>query len=257
MTTPEVLGLGMLGLMIGSFLNVCVARLPKGESIVSPGSRCPHCAVPIRWFDNVPVLSYLVLGGRCRSCRIHISLRYPIVELLTALAFVSQGLVVGEWGVWLAARLIFVALLTALAATDLETYRLPNSMTLGGTAVGLLASVYAPPGWQDAALGVLLGGGLLLAIRGAWLAATGTDAMGLGDVKMLAMIGAFLGWQQVWLVLLVSTVAGAVVGIALTTAGTGTLRTKLPFGVFLSLGAAVAAVVGTPLLEWYLGVVLP
>lgn len=256
MTTPELLVLGVFGLMIGSFLNVCIARVPAGESIVAPGSRCPQCGTPIRWSDNIPVLSYLWLSGRCRACRAAISMRYPAVEFLTAAMFVTQGLVVGDVGVWLAARLVFVALLIALAAIDLETFRLPNVMTISGTCVGLVCSVAAPPGLRDAVLGAVCGAGLLLAIRWAWLKMTGTDAMGLGDVKMLGMIGAFLGWQQVWLVLLLSTIAGAAVGVAMIARGSGTGRTRLPFGVFLALGAGIASVVGHELLTWYLGFVL-
>jgi leader peptidase (prepilin peptidase)/N-methyltransferase len=253
--TPEILlpAVGVFGLMIGSFLNVCIARLPLGQSVVSPGSRCPGCRAPIAWYDNIPVVSYVLLRARCRRCGAAISARYVLVEVVTALAFVGQAALMPEVSVGLASRLVLTALLVALAATDLETFRLPNPLTLGGLAAGLIFSVFGPPGPMDAALGVLAGGGILLAIRWAWLSATGTDAMGLGDVKMLAMIGAFLGWQQVFVVLLLSTVVGALVGVGVSVARRGTLQTRLPFGVFLAVAAYAASVVGGPILAWYLG----
>lgn len=243
----------VLGLMVGSFLNVCIARIPAGESVVTPGSKCPACGTSIAWFDNIPVVSFLVLRGRCRSCGVAISPRYLAVELLTAVAFAAQGWAEPTLGAPLVSRLVFTALLVALAGTDLETFRLPNPLTIGGTLVALGLSVVAPPGVLDAVIGAALGGGILLAIRWGWLRATGTDAMGLGDVKMLAMIGAFLGWQQVFVVLLLSTFVGALVGVTVAAAGRGTMRTKLPFGVFLAMAAFAASLVGEPLLAWYLG----
>lgn len=253
MTIDPVWPALVFGLMVGSFLNVCIARLPAGESIVSPASRCPHCRQPIRWRDNLPVLSYLVLGGRCRSCRASIGPRYVIVELVTGALFALQAWHIGEVNALLASRLTFTALLVALAATDLETFRLPNPLTLGGVAAGLAFSVVAPPGLAASAIGAAVGAAILWGIRWAWLRATGKDAMGLGDVKMLAMIGAFLGWQQVWVVLMLSTLVGAVVGVGLAAAGRGTMGTKLPFGVFLAGAALVASQVGERLLSWYLG----
>ncbi|MCC7185641.1 MAG: prepilin peptidase [Acidobacteria bacterium] len=258
MTPMEIVVVGIFGLMVGSFLNVCIARLPRGESIVTPASTCPSCRRLIAWRDNIPVLSYLWLRGRCRQCAAPISVRYPLVEAGTAVAFVVQAMVMsGEpAGVALGSRLVLTALLITLAVTDAETFRLPNPLTYGGLIIGVGLSFVAPPGVQDAILGALLGAGVLLAIREAWLRATGTDAMGLGDVKMLAMIGAFLGWPQVFVVLLLSTVVGAVVGVAVAASGGGSMRTKLPFGVFLAMAAYVASLVGDRLLAWYLGLLV-
>lgn len=257
MTPVDYAIVGLLGLMVGSFLNVCIARLPAGESIVSPPSRCPSCARPIGWGDNIPVVSYVLLRGRCRGCRAHISLRYPLVEAGTAAVFLLQACTEPAIGVPLASRLVFSALLVALAVTDWETFRLPNALTFSGLAAGLGFALVIPPGLFDALVGAALGAGILLAIRWAWLRATGTDAMGLGDVKMLAMIGAFLGWQQVFVVLLLSTLAGAIVGLLVAGTGRGSMRTKLPFGVFLAMAALVASLAGAPLLEWYLGLLQP
>ncbi len=245
--------LGLFGLIIGSFLNVCIGRLPAGESIVSPPSRCPHCGKGIAWHDNIPVLSYLVLGGRCRGCRAPISLRYPLVELTTSLCFVLQGLAHGDDIPLLASRLVFTALLIVLFGTDLETMRLPNVLTLPGLVAGLAFSIWLPPGLIASAIGAAIGAAIPFLIRWAWRAATSVDAMGLGDVKMLAMIGAFLGWRQVWVVLFLASVTGAVIGIAVTAGRGRSMRTRLPFGTFLALAAFVASLAGESLLAWYMG----
>jgi leader peptidase (prepilin peptidase)/N-methyltransferase len=239
--------------MIGSFLNVVIARLPAGESIVFPGSRCPSCRTPIRWHDNLPVLSYVLLRGKCRACHAAISIRYPIVEAITGAAFLCQALLWGDDLPLLAARLVLTGLLVALFGTDLETQRLPNVLTLPGIVVGLLFSIWLPPGVVSSLIGVALGGGILLLIRWLWRKVAGTEGMGLGDVKMLAMIGAFLGWQQVWLVLLFSSLTGAVFGIALMVSGSRSLQSRLPFGTFLAVAAFLASLFGDRLLTWYLG----
>jgi leader peptidase (prepilin peptidase)/N-methyltransferase len=245
--------LGVLGLMVGSFLNVVIGRVPAGHSIVRPGSRCPSCGTPIHWFDNIPILSYVLLGGRCRRCRAGISLRYPVVEGATGAAFVLQGLTFGDDPALLAQRLVFTGILVALFGTDLETQRLPNVITLPGIVVGLAFSVFVPPGLLACVAGAVLGALILAAIRTGWQRATGVEGMGLGDVKMIATIGAFLGWQQVWVVLFLSSIAGAVVGVALAAAGGRSMQTRLPFGTFLALAAFAASLVGEPLVAWYLG----
>jgi leader peptidase (prepilin peptidase)/N-methyltransferase len=251
-TALAIVWIGVLGLMVGSFLNVVIGRLPAGESIVSPGSRCPACGTAIRWSDNIPVFSYLVLGGRCRACRAPISLRYPLVEVVTAAAFMLQAFVFLDEPVVLAQRLVFTGLLVALFGTDLETQRLPNVLTLPGIAVGLAFSVVVPPGLVAALLGAALGASILALIRWGWERATGVEGMGLGDVKMIAMIGAFLGWQQVWVVLFLSSIAGAVIGVLLAALGGRTMQTRLPFGTFLALAAYAASLVGPDLVAWYL-----
>lgn len=248
-----VIALVLLGAMVGSFLNVCIVRLPRGESVVRPRSRCPQCQSPIRWHDNIPVLSYVILGGRCRACRTRISRRYPIVELVTAAAFGVQGLAFSNQPIVLAERLVFTALLIVLFGTDLETERLPNIVTVPGIAVGLAWSVWGPPGLEDSLLGVALGAGILLAIRWLWFWWKGVDGMGLGDVKMLAMIGAFLGWQHVWVVLFFASLAGAVTGLVLTLLRSRSFQSRLPFGTFLALAAFATSVWGNGLLTWYSG----
>jgi leader peptidase (prepilin peptidase)/N-methyltransferase len=260
MTGGELLVIGILGLMVGSFLNVCIGRLPAGESVVTPPSHCPKCGTPLAWRDNVPVLSWIWLGGKCRTCGVPISPRYVIVELATAVVFVVQGLMLDTSPlvdssalVELASRLVFSSLLVALLATDIETFRLPTPLTYFGIVAGILFSLAGPPGLVSSLIGAASGAGVLLAVRQAWLMAMGVDALGLGDVKMLAMMGAFLGWPHVWVVLLFSSVVGAIVGIGLALAGRGTMQTKLPFGVFLSLAALASSLWGQRFIDWYLG----
>lgn len=253
MTPAFYVVLGVFGLMVGSFLNVCITRIPAGESVVSPRSRCPRCRTPIAGYDNIPVLSYLILRGRCRTCGLPISALYPAVELATAAAFVGQGLVVGDNLTLLAARLVFTAMLIVLFGTDLQTMRLPNAITLPGVVVGLAFSLVLPPGIASSAIGAALGAAVPWVIRWVWFRATRVEAMGLGDVKMLAMIGAFLGWQQVWVVLFLSSLCGALVGVILLGIRKRSLASRLPFGTFLALAGYAASLVGEPLIRWYLG----
>jgi leader peptidase (prepilin peptidase)/N-methyltransferase len=244
---------GVFGLMVGSFLNVCIARIPSGESVVRPRSRCPRCRCLIAWFDNVPIVSYIVLGGRCRRCREPIGLKYPLVEAATALAFVGQAWFAGPDLSALAVRLVFTAALIVLFMTDLETMRLPDVVTLPGIAVGVASSTILPPGIIESVAGAVVGAAIPWGIRWVWFRWRGVEAMGLGDVKMLAMIGAWLGWQQVWVVLFLSSLAGAAVGLSLTAGRRRTLAARLPFGTFLAASAYLASLVGEELLSWYLG----
>ena len=244
---------GIAGLMVGSFLNVCISRLPQGVSVILPRSRCPSCRAPIRWQDNVPVISYFLLRGRCRDCAARIAVRYPLVEAGTSAAFVAQATMVGEDGWLLASRLVLTSLLIVLAVTDLETQRLPNAVTLPGLLVGLIFSLRVGPGLESSLIGVVLGAALPLAIRNVWKMFKGVEGMGLGDVKMLAMIGAFLGWAQVWLVLLLASVSGAVVGLVLVVIGAQSMTGRLPFGTFLAAAAFAASLFGDRLLSGYIG----
>ena len=253
MTPGTLVLLGVFGLMIGSFLNVCIARLQAGESEVSPRSRCPKCRATIAWYDNVPVLSYLMLGGKCRHCGTRFGVIYPMVELVTAFSFIAQGVVVGDNWPLLSVRLLFTALLIVLFGTDLATMRLPNVITYPGIVLGLMFSVFLPPGFVTSLAGAVLGAAIPGLIRWAWHRAKGVEAMGLGDVKMLAMIGAFLGWQQIWVVLFIGSLTGAVVGIALLRSRGRSLASRLPFGTFLAVAAFVASLFGEPLIDWYLG----
>ena len=183
-------GLAVLGLAVGSFLNVCIHRLPHGRSIVQPPSNCPHCGYVLRWYDNFPVLSYAMLGGKCRQCRASISIRYPIVELVTMAIFVAHFLVLGP-DIILVPRLVFACALIVLFAIDLEHHLLPNVITLPGVVVGLAFSLMLPPGIVDALIGAIAGGGVLWLVGEAYFRYSGVEGMGGGDVKMLAMIGAF------------------------------------------------------------------
>jgi leader peptidase (prepilin peptidase)/N-methyltransferase len=249
---PQLAILVLLGLAVGSFLNVCIHRLPRGESLNSPPSRCPHCDYRLRWSDNIPLVSYAFLGGRCRQCRARISVRYPIVELITMALFVAHGAVFG-WTPLLVPRLVFACAMVVLFAIDLEHHLLPNVITLPGIAVGLIASAVLPPGIVDALIGVLIGGGVLWLIGEAYFRYSGQEGMGGGDVKMLAMIGAFLGWKLVLVTLVLSSVLGSVIGLIVIAARKGGLKYALPYGTFLALGALVASLAGEAIVNWYVG----
>jgi leader peptidase (prepilin peptidase)/N-methyltransferase len=243
--------LGLFGLTIGSFLNVCIYRIPQGLSIVSPPSRCGSCGKPLRWYHNVPVVSWLVLRGRCGFCGARISARYPAIELLTGVVFALHAFVFAP-GPLLLVRLAFAAVLIVLAFIDVDHRILPDSMTLTGIPLGFLASVFLPPGWQASLIGILVGGGSLWLIAEAYYQWRRIEGMGMGDVKMLAMIGAVLGWRAVVVTLVLSSFSGALVGAVLMTRAKDGMKYALPFGTFLSAGALAASLVGEPLVEWYL-----
>lgn len=253
--SPDALTLFLavvLGLSVGSFLNVCIYRLPRGQSLARPASRCPACGRPLRWFDNVPVVSWVLLGGKCGQCRAPISIRYPLIELSTALLVVLVVLLTPP-GPLLASRLILTCALIVLFAIDLELQILPNAITLPGIVVGFLFSFFAPPGWRDSLLGILVGGGVLYAVAGAYYLVRREEGLGMGDVKMLAMLGAFLGWRAVLLTLILASFSGALVGIGLMATARGGMRYALPFGTFLAIGAMVAMLSGDQIIGWYLG----
>jgi len=239
------------GLAVGSFLNVCIYRLPRHESIVWPGSRCTSCGRSLAWFENIPVAGWVALRGRCRTCGAAISVQYPLVESITAIVFAGGFLVYGlTW--LLAVRLVFACALIVLFAIDLEHRILPNIVTLPGVVAGFVASWFLPPGWLSSLIGIALGGGVLFAIAEAYYRVRGQEGLGMGDVKMLAMIGAFLGWPLTLLTLIFASFAGSVVGVGLIVLGRGTMQAALPFGTFLALGALAATIAGEPLLAWYL-----
>jgi leader peptidase (prepilin peptidase) / N-methyltransferase len=250
--TLAVVAFALLGLAVGSFLNVCIHRIPRGGSIASPPSACPACHARLRWYDNLPVLSYLLLSGRCRACGHPISPRYPVVEIVTMAVFLLH-LVVFGWTALLAVRVAFACALIVLFAIDLEHQLLPNVITLPGIAAGLAASLVLPPGLRDAVLGTLVGGGVLWLIGEAYYRYAGQEGMGGGDVKMLAMIGAFLGWPLVVVTLVLSSVAGSAIGLLVIAIRRGGMKHALPFGTFLALGALVASLVGDQIVAWYLG----
>ena len=252
MSGPAVpLLLAAAGLATGSFLNVCIHRMPRSRSVVWPASACTACGRTLRWFENVPLAAWLALRGRCRTCGSRISPVYPLVELATPALFLLQYNLLG-WQPLLAARLLLCAALVVLFVTDLRHRVLPDAVTLPGIGVGLLAALVVEPGWPDALLGAVAGGGLLLAVARAYAALRGEEGLGMGDVKMLAMIGAFLGWQLTYVTLLLATVLGSVAGIGMLAFGLADRRYPLPFGSFLAAGAVAASAVGQPLIRWYL-----
>jgi leader peptidase (prepilin peptidase)/N-methyltransferase len=243
---------GAFGALIGSFLNVCIHRLPRGTSIVWPGSACPACGRHLAWFENIPVLSFLALGGRCRTCRIPISIRYPMVEGITALVFAASWWYFGP-GPLLVSRVVLTSALIVLFAIDLEHHLLPNAITLPFIAVGFVFSLVTEPGWMDSLLGILAGAGILYAIAEIYFRVRHEEGLGMGDVKMLAMIGAFLGWKLMLVTLMMASFSGSIIGLTLIALRRGDMKYALPFGTFLALGAALAATVGSRLLDWYLG----
>jgi leader peptidase (prepilin peptidase)/N-methyltransferase len=239
------------GAVIGSFLNVCIYRLPRGTSIVWPASGCPSCARRLAWFENIPIVSYITLAGRCRTCRVPISLRYPIVEALTAAMFALAWWYYGP-GPLLASRLLLGCALIVLFAVDLEHHLLPNAITLPGILVGFAFSFITEPGWPASLAGIVVGGGALFLIAETYYRLRHEEGLGMGDVKMLAMIGAFIGWKLTLVTLMMASLSGSAIGLALIATRRGDMKYALPFGSFLALGAAVAATVGSDMLAWYL-----
>jgi leader peptidase (prepilin peptidase) / N-methyltransferase len=235
-----------VGLVLGSFLNVCIHRLPLGESVAFPGSRCPRCGTPIRWYQNVPILSWVLLRGRCASCRERISLRYPAVEALGGAFLLGTWIACGP-GAAFAVAAPFGLMLIVLFFTDLDHRLLPDVVTLGGFALGAALAWFNPflagegVGRVARSLGgAAVGSGVLWAIGAIYGRLRGVEAMGMGDVKMMAMVGAFTGPRGVLFTLLAASVAGAAVGLALIPLRGRSLRDTLPFGCFLAPAAFVA-----------------
>lgn len=249
---PFVFLLFLFGAIIGSFANVCILRIPAEKSIVSPGSRCPHCEQPVAWYDNVPLVSWLVLRGRCRHCAEPISFRYFVVELLTALAAVALYLRSG-FGVEWVVLFVLVAALIVITFIDLDHRIIPDVISLPGMVVGFALSLRGEPGAISSAIGILFGGGLLLAVAWGYQAATGREGMGGGDIKLLGMIGAFLGWKSVPFTMLLSSLTGSAVGLSLMWWTGSDTKYAIPFGPFLALGAILYIFFGEPLIGWYLG----
>ena len=247
---PGVLLLIAFGLVVGSFLNVCIYRLPRGQSIAWPASHCIACGRTLRWFENVPVIGWLLLRGRCRTCGERISVMYPAVELVTPVLFLVEYWQLG-WQPLLAVRLVFACAMVVLFVVDLQHRVLPNVITLSGVVVGLGLSVVLEPGWRDALIGALVGGGALLAIAEAYYRVRGEEGLGMGDVKMLAMIGAFLGWQLMLVTLLLASVLGSLIGVGLMALSRGDGKYALPLGSFLAIGAIASTVIGEPFVAWY------
>jgi leader peptidase (prepilin peptidase)/N-methyltransferase len=238
------------GLVVGSFLNVCIYRLPRRESIVWPASRCASCQRALSWYENVPVVAWLVLGGRCRTCRTRISTMYPIVEIVTGALFAGGYLLYGVTPLGFV-RIAFGCAMIVLFVIDLQHRILPNVITVSGVPIGFALSLFLPPGWRESLIGLVLGGGVLYVIGEAYYRLRGIDGLGMGDVKMLAMIGAFLGWRLTLVTLIFASFTGALAGAALLATGKGGMKAALPFGTFLAVGAVVAAVAGDQIFDWY------
>ena len=244
------------GLVLGSFLNVVIHRLPREMSLLRPRSHCPACGATGRWYDNVPVLSYVALRGRCRACRAPISPRYPLVELAAGALAVAC---LARFGLTLAGAeaAVLVLLLLPLALIDFEHHLLPDALTIPGLVAGLAFSAFGGlVPLAESALGAAVGGALPYLVIVAYRVLRGAEGMGLGDVKLLAMVGAFLGWQGVLLTLGLGSCVGAAVGLALMALGRARRDTELPFGVFLSLAAAAVLFFGPGMVYW-LGWVRP
>jgi len=267
--------LGVLGAIIGSFLNVVIHRLPREESIVFPNSTCPKCRKAIKAYDNIPILSYLILRGRCRNCGVHISSRYPAVEALTAILFAA---VTWHDGVSfaLAFDLAFAASMVALVFIDAEHMILPNAITYPGIIFAIIARILVPylagPAHFDdlpqllnafptlpvglvstigAVIGGLAGGGSLWLMGFLWEKLRGVEAMGFGDVKMMFMVGAFLGWRLTILTILLGALTGSIAGIMVMYRRGRNMQMMLPFGIFLGIGSIVSLLFGARIIAWY------
>ncbi len=242
----------LFGAIFGSFLNVLILRLPADESIAYPGSHCPKCKHAISWYDNIPVLSWLILGGKCRYCKDEISIQYPLIELTVSFFWAAA---VWHYGVGLHAltAAFFGTILLGIALTDARHYLIPDEYTWGGLVLGLLLSLRGGlDGLIEAAIGAAVGFGLLYLVAVIGEKLFRKEAMGGGDIKMMAMVGAFVGWKGVLLTIFGGSLLGTLVFVPLS------LKEKrlVPFGVFLAAAAAIVFVVGEDLIEWYMGWVL-
>ena len=248
---PMSIIIGLLGLLIGSFLNVVIYRVPRGESIVLPGSHCPQCGHALRATELIPVLSFLVQKGRCRSCQARIAWRYPVVELLTGVLFfltAMHSLSIEAHPARLLINLVFVAGLIALSFIDLDTFRLPDVLTIPLLSIGLLGAFLipgSPSGWESV-LSALGAGGFFWCIARVY-----PQGMGYGDVKLVAALGAFLGFPSIFLAVFLASLAGVMAGIFLHVAGHKSFHQQIPFGPYLALGAIITLLWGTQILYLY------
>jgi leader peptidase (prepilin peptidase)/N-methyltransferase len=261
MTAYAVLAL-VAGLLIGSFLNVCIFRLPRGQSVIAPRSSCPACGHRIRSWENVPILSYLFLAGKCSQCRAPISWVYPLVETFTGLSFLLLFLKFGLTPPFFVNALFFCGLIV-LIFIDLHERILPDILTLGGTIAGfalspfqsseILGAVEIPWKLGASLIGGVLGGGILWLVAAAYLRIKKIEGMGFGDIKMMLMVGTFLGWRLTWLTILLGSMLGALIGGGFMLLMRKGRRYELPFGSFLGLGAMLATLYGVSWIGWYFG----
>jgi leader peptidase (prepilin peptidase)/N-methyltransferase len=242
----------IFGALMGSFLNVCILRLPQEESIITPGSHCPQCKKPIKFYDNIPLVSYLLLRGRCRYCHSPISIQYPLVEGITALSSLILFLKFGPTLSYLF-YFSFVSALIVITLIDLYHQIIPDVISLPGIGVGILASLFIPQiTLLNSLIGILLGGGSLFLVATIYQWLFKREGMGGGDVKLLAMIGAFLGWKAVILTILLGSLLGSISGIIIMVSKGKDFKYAIPFGPFLSLGAVIALFYGENIIRWYL-----
>lgn len=241
----------IMGACIGSFLNVCICRLPESRSIVTPPSACPRCGSPIKFYDNIPIISYLVLFGKCRICATSISMRYPLVEALTGLLAVAAAVRFGisiDFMVYFA----FISALVTITFIDLDHQIIPDVISLPGIPIGLAcALMVSSVSFKDSLIGALIGGGSLFLVAWGYQQFTGKEGMGGGDIKLLAMIGAFIGWQGVFFTIFVSSAIGSIIGLFLMLVARKDLKFAVPFGPFLSIGAIAYLFFGPEVIFWY------
>lgn len=247
----------VFGLTIGSFLNVCIFRIPESKSIVRPGSTCPGCNKPIKYYDNIPVISYILLGGKCRKCNMPISFRYPLVELISGLAalavFMRYGLSF-EGLVYFT----FISALIVITFIDIDHRIIPDVISLPGIPIGLLASfLLSSITWKGSLIGIIAGGGSLLAVAWIYSLITKNEGMGGGDIKLLAMIGAFIGLKGVIFTVFTASATGTAAGIAAMLKNReGDMKLAVPFGPFLSIGAILYIFFGSEIISWYLNLLI-
>jgi leader peptidase (prepilin peptidase) / N-methyltransferase len=252
LTALYIISAFVFGCVIGSFLNVCIFRLPEGRSIVYPASSCPRCGTPIAWYDNIPLISFFILGRRCRSCRVPISWRYPLIELLSG---VLAALLIWRYGpsVRFIIYYVLVAALIVVTFIDIDHQIIPNEISLPGIVIGFLSSFINPDtGWISSGIGIIVGGGCLLLVIGIYYLLTKREGMGGGDVKLLAMIGAFLGIGGVFITVLVGSIIGSIVGLMVMVRRGEDAKMPIVFGPFLSLGALTFILINDVLTGHYL-----
>ena len=242
------------GLCVGSFLNVCIYRIPLSKSLVRPASSCPNCKTPIKIYDNIPVLSYLFLGGRCRACKTPISFRYPLIELANGLLWMFCYMRYGmnpPCFIYLA----FLSTLLVITFIDIDHRIIPDKISLPGIPVFFIGALFLPDvGYLNSIFGILLGGGSLLLVAEGYRLITKQEGMGGGDIKLLAMIGALLGWKGVFFTIFAASAVGTVVGLLVMIATRNNMKLAVPFGPFLAFGAALHVFAGEELIRWYFGI---
>ena len=246
----------LFGLLVGSFLNVCIYRIPQSKSIMFPGSMCSNCGQPVRFYDNVPVLSYFILGGKCRNCKAPFSFRYPMVELLTGLMALAVTM---KYGLTVESLIYFIFICSLLVITfiDIDHQIIPDIISLPGIPICFLMAFALPTtSYMDtlinSVLGILIGGGTLLAVGWLYMLATKKEGMGGGDIKLLAMMGALIGWKGIFFTVFVSSAVGSVVGIIVMMRMKKGMKLAIPFGPFLSIGAISYIFFGEKIIYWYL-----